>query len=75
MASASKYGATMSLCRPKPIPLYRPAQVSSVMTVLYRKSALPPPPYSSGTAMPRNPCLPASSHTPRSTILVFSHSS
>ncbi|CPB79674.1 Uncharacterised protein [Mycobacterium tuberculosis] len=45
------------------------------MTVLYRKSALPPPPYSSGTAMPRNPCLPASSHTPRSTILVFSHSS
>ncbi len=33
LASSSKYGATMSLCSPKPIPLYRPAVVSSVMIV------------------------------------------
>lgn len=28
---AGKYGATMSLCRPKPIPLYRPALVSQLL--------------------------------------------
>src|ERR1700736_1096613 len=57
------------------MPLNRPAVTSSVTIVLYRKSGLPPPPYSSGTAMPRKPCLPASSHTPRATILSRSHCS
>ena len=34
LASRSRYGAKTSLCSPKPMPLYRPAVVSSVTITL-----------------------------------------
>ena len=65
----------MSLWRlmPKPKAVTPARAVSSAMTTLNRKSSTPPPPYSSGTAMPRKPSPPAAWKTSRGTILLCSH--
>src|SRR3954454_16631210 len=66
----------MSLCSvsPSPAALTPDSCTSSPITRLYRKSSTPPPPCSSGTAIPRNPCAPAAANTSRGTIPDSSHS-
>ena len=49
--------------------------ISSAITVLNRKSGTPPPPYSSGTSIPRKPERPAVVNSSRGTIPAASHSS
>ena len=76
-APARKYGRQVSLWRRTqaalaPTPA---AQNSSFMTALNRKSVVPPPPYSSGAAMPRNPASPALRNIVLSTIPARSHPS
>ena len=54
--------------------LATPARLnSSVMTALKRKSGVPPPPYSAGAAMPRNPFSPALRNIALSTTPARSH--
>ena len=52
-----KYGVVMSLCSvmPRPAPPMPASASSSAITWLKRKSLLPPPPHSSGTAIPVKP--------------------
>ena len=58
---------TMSLCRPspRPKPVAPTRAVSSPITTLKRKSSTPPPPYSSGIAIPTKPLAPAAANTSR----------
>ena len=67
----------MSLCRaiPSPAPASGVRSSSSPSTALNRKSGTPPPPYSSGTSMPRRPCLPAVVNSSRGVIPAALHSS
>src|SRR3954447_22103402 len=64
---ARKYGTQMSLCRlmPSPAPESGVRSSSSTSTALKRKSGTPPPPYSSGTSIPSNPCRPAAANSSR----------
>ena len=73
---ARKYGTQMSLWRliPRPAPPTPAIWISSSMTWLYRKSSVPPPPYSSGRFIPTKPCRPASTNTSWGTIPAASHS-
>ena len=67
----------MSLCSvmPSPAALTSARWISSAITTLKRKSLTPPPPYSSGTSMPRNPLAPAAVNSSRSTMPACSHRS